>query len=253
MEETPPGQSSIPLWAWEPVARVAGYIKQDRDLVDVSVLALTQMPLIAVVLASAQKLTDQITDEGVREAERIAELAQVEIKDNFRRLFGHSLSSVWGALEAMADDLFVAFLVNEPRHLQRQELGKVKVPLGEFLRLQSDEERIEELLTQMTGQLPRTGIDRFESRLDLIWLSGTYNGEMAERIYEVQQIRNAFVHRGGTADRKFVKACPQLGFSVGDPIGLTREQYDAYVEALLRYVQVVSDRVIERFQDAPQA
>lgn len=248
-------ESKVPAWAWEPIKRVDDYIKLDRDLVGLSMGSIAAVGAVAALLRVARRIgvqDDEVrrVSEAVEGAERVAPLAAAEVEDQFRRLLGHSLSGVWGAVEAMADDLVVAFLVNDPRHLTRPEFAKVKVTLAEFQLLDSDEERMETLMLEIAPRLPRVGIGRFESRLDLVFLGGPYNGEMADAIYELQQLRNGFVHRGGIVDRRLMKACPHLGLTLGEPIPLTTEQWERYTNALILYVGVVGNRIIKRFESA---
>ena len=64
----------------------------------------------------------------------------------------------------------------------------------------------------------------------------------------MNHIRNVFVHRRGVADRRFVDACPHLGFSVGDPVSVDRQSFDRYSESVAKYVLHIVKRVTDYFE-----
>jgi len=183
----------------------------------------------------------------LKEAEELASLAKTEIESDFRLLHGHSLVGVWGALEAMASDLVLAWLINVPEVRMRPQVAGIKVSLVEFERL-SSEERMHKIVRELDrASSSRAGIARFEDLLDTVMLSGSYDSALAQNIYEMQQIRNLFAHRRGVADMHFVTACPQLGLSVGEPVPLSFEPWFACLMSSISYTWTVVNRVNRHF------
>jgi hypothetical protein len=241
---TAPADNRVPVpeWAWSPIARLTTYIEQERGLIDLSVAAIGAMPGVARTVQSEGNPLASLVG-----LEDLARLADDEVNDDFRRLRAHSLAGLWGAAEAMVDDLVIACLVNEPGRLERPEFSKVRIPLGRFMTLETRQEQVEDLLVLLSTGLPNQGVNRFESRLELVSLSGAYNGKVADAIYELQQLRNVFVHRGGIADRKLVRSCPQLKLSVDQPVRVSAEMFEMYLDALTHYALRVANRIREKF------
>ncbi|MCI0615105.1 hypothetical protein L0244_19105 [bacterium] len=89
-------------------------------------------------------------------------------------------------------------------------------------------EYILDLLHKELGTKLKVGVGRFESLLHAIGLGGGVHDLVRDSLFELAQVRNALIHRGGFADRKLIENCPWLNLNIGDPIRLTMEQFQRY-------------------------
>lgn len=96
------------------------------------------------------------------------------------------------------------------------------------------------------GAGTRIGIGRFESLLEAVGLGGAYPSQLGRNIYEMQQVRNVFAHRRGISDQRFVNACPQLGYSVGQAVRIDRETWIDFTATTVAYAGVLLHRVQEK-------
>ena len=183
---------------------------------------------------------------GMVEARRLADLARSEMKTGFRLLHGHSLVGVWAALEVMARDTVVAWLVNVPETIANEPFASVKFTVGEFEQLERSE-RMSVLVDEVDRKRGGQGVGRFEHLLDAAGLSGSAPKRVRDRLFELQQIRHVFAHRGGEADRALVDACPALKLKVGRPVQLPSKTYLHYLTASWIYAVILSNRIRAQF------
>ena len=127
----------------------------------------------------------------------------------------------------------VAVWLTYRQESRNDKLSDIKVPYAVFEDL-SPEDRVDTLVHELDQQRgAKRGVDRFETLLNWVTLSGATDAVLAKNLYEMQQVRNVFAHRSGIADRRFVEACPYFGYSVGEQILLDRNAwYDSMVAAL---------------------
>jgi hypothetical protein len=111
----------------------------------------------------------------------------------------------------------------------------------------------------LLGELERSvigkqGVDCSEPLLDTFGLSGPVDKTTKAAIYEMQQVRNVVVHRGGRADRRFVEACPGWGAKVNQPLKVMAKHCWDYRRAVAGYVLTVAERVAARLgaTDSPE-
>jgi hypothetical protein len=226
-----------------PIRRLTDYIEEERDLVELSRVGIEmlrkQRPTSRSVQDAAATLTRAVS--GVELVARAGE----EASDDHPLLHGHSLVAIWGALETMAIGVVAAWLTHRPES-RSGKVSDIKVPYSMFEDL-SDEERVDALVHELDQQRgAKKGVDRFETLLTWVQLSGQTDPVLAQNLYEMQQVRNVFAHRRGIADRRFIEACPHFGCGVGDQILLDRDAwYDSMVAALV-YAETVLLRMKEQ-------
>jgi hypothetical protein len=184
--------------------------------------------------------------EQVREE---AKLARQEVDKGFPLLYSPTLVSLWSSLEDLMHTFLAAWVTHTPGAKQAEALQKLKVKLSEYEALDEEEKGfyIVELL-EREGRSPlKQGASRFEHLLDSFALAGAVDSDVRESLFEMNHIRNVLVHRRGVVDKRFVDACPHLGFSIGDSVSVDRRSFDRYSNSVAKYVLQVFSRVRDCF------
>jgi hypothetical protein len=184
--------------------------------------------------------------EQVREE---AKLARQEVDKGFPLLYSPMLVSLWSSLEDLMHTFLAAWVTHTPGAKQAEALQKLKVKLSEYEALDEEEKGfyIVELL-EREGRSPlKQGASRFEHLLDSFALAGAVDSDVRESLFEMNHIRNVLVHRRGVVDKRFVDACPHLGFSIGDSVSVDRRSFDRYSNSVAKYVLQVFSRVRDCF------
>jgi hypothetical protein len=185
----------------------------------------------------------------LEEAQAIADFAQSEVDKGFPILHAHALVGLWGTIEVMVEDLIIAFLINEDALLKRDAFSKVRIPLADFEGLEK-EERMRLLVVELeraSGLNRKFGVDRFESLLGPIDLSGTVEPDIRKEVRALHHIRNIVVHRASVADRRMVEGCPWLNLQIGEKVVVTHDVINRSNKALVGYVVELIHRVGDRF------
>ena len=207
-------------------------------------------PDIIEALALAQdQLSEPSTEHRIEVAKKEAELAQREVDEGFPFLHAQGTVALWGALENVIRLFIARWLENFPNALEAEVVQRLRIRIGDYERLQG-EDRFFYILDQLDRDLsapPRSGVKRFEMLLEPFDLSGPIDDSLRKTLFEMSQVRNVLVHRGGRADRRLIEACPWLGFSVGDPVTITQDAYRRYMESVGAYVADLIARIGERF------
>jgi hypothetical protein len=168
-----------------------------------------------------------------------------EAENDFRLLHAHTAVALWGALEALVENLAATIIVHEPVYLTRTPITEIKISIAEFETLDR-EARARVIVGQLAARLradSRKGVDRFESVLDVLNLSGPVDAATKRDLYELQQVRNVLVHRSGIADRRLVSACPWMDIASGDALKLDYSTYVRYRDAVHGYLRVLINRM----------
>jgi hypothetical protein len=237
-----------PQWA-TPCAQFIGYMAQVLDLIDLTrrgASVMTMGPRMVNVLAETfdtevKKVEYEERVEGAKYAARVAEL---EIKSDFSLLHSHALIGVWGALEGMIEDLSISRIQHDPSILHGARFSKIKIPLVEFQAM-SEQDRLRFIVAELQRDLGlelKSGATKFEPLLAEIGLGGSVDRRVRDAIFEAQNLRNVFAHRGGVADRKLVANCPQLSYKVGDRVKLGQEDFARNFNGLLTYGALILNR-----------
>jgi len=226
-----------------PIRRLTDYIEEERDLVELSRVGIEMLRRQRPTSRSIQEAAATLT-RAVSGVELVAR-AEEEASDDHPLLHGHSLVAIWGALETMAIGVVAAWLTHRPES-RSDKVSDIKVPYSMFEDL-SEDERVDALVHELDQQRgAKKGVDRFETLLAWVSLSGRTDPVLSQNLYEMQQVRNVFAHRRGIADRRFVDACPHFGYGVDDQILLDQDAwYDAMIAALA-YAETVLLRMREQ-------
>jgi hypothetical protein len=177
-------------------------------------------------------------------AKKMARLAQEEIAKDFPLLHSHAVIGMWGALEAMVEDLAVSWLEHNPAALSVPAVSKIRVPFAEFQGM-DQQDRLRFLVAELQRELRvdlKSGATKFELLLTTLGLGGPVDKRIRDVLYETQNLRNAFAHRGGVADRRFIANCPQFQYCIGDEIKVDTNYFSHILNGLLMYDQTVLNR-----------
>jgi len=182
------------------------------------------------------------------ELDGVLEGAGNEVTDGFQRLKSQALVALWGGLEVLTEDLFVAWIAEFPKSLDHQAFQTLRVSFADFIRL-DEESRIRSLYQTYVGSLPGArgmGVTRFEATIQPLGLSGPVDPDVARAIYELHLLRNLIVHQAGRADLKFRQTEFGAGYPLGEKVYLHDIQFRNYVAAVSAYGHTVLDRVTQR-------
>lgn len=226
-----------------------------------TLLHLTRMGISGIrgyprTLEAAAKAKDyfeeELTDDEkkrIEEAPRIAKLAETEVQDEFPLVHAQAVIMLWAYLEATVRSFVKEWIANEPNAYSVLELCKLKVALGDYIKLDEDEKHfyVFQLFEQNVAAGIRNGVNRFESLLAPFGLSGEISEEVRKGIYELGQIRNVLLHRGGFADARIITECPWLDLKPGAAIKVTPKQYATYRDLVNKYLCLILIRAVEYF------
>ena len=212
------------------------------------------------VLPGFRKLANMISDDNPKEdpearARRIEslkqedELAHAERQSDFPTLHAFAVQSLWAILENLVRDFAATWIIHTPETRQNPSLSKLRIKLGEYDSLSAEERGLYlvTLLEQDMGSSFRLGINRFETLLSCINLSGTVDEACAKAIFELQQVRNLLAHRNGRVDRRIRTACPWLKLKIGQKLCVSSSQFARYHDACMRYAMELMYRVSDAY------
>jgi hypothetical protein len=153
-----------------------------------------------------------------------------------------------GAFECFVEDLFTATLEAQPELLTSDAFAKVKLPVAMMVGGEQ-RDRLQAVLSEVTRASSSDlaqGVSKFERVLAPVGLGGIVPKLIRDAIYEAQQIRNVWAHRGGMADERFVKRCPHLGFDVGETVSLDAPTFLHLMHGLHMYAKVILNRAHDK-------
>jgi hypothetical protein len=184
-------------------------------------------------------------------AEHRAALAQREVDSGFNIVHSQAVVSLWGALEDAVRTFVARWLMNLPEWRTQGPWAELKVKLGEYERLDGEEKAyfLVGLIEQNTGAPMKRGVNRFESLLEGLGLTGGAGDETRDAIFEMQQVRNVIAHRRGIADHRFCRMCPSFGAKPNQRLQISHEQWQRYSAAAGSYIHELICRVGEHFGD----
>jgi hypothetical protein len=138
---------------------------------------------------------------------------------------------------------------NQPDALQTEPVCKLRVRVGDYELLRADERfaYLAALLDREVSAGIRNGTERFESLLRPLGLDGPVPKSLAKDIFELGQVRNGVVHRGGRVDRKLAESCPWLDLKPDDELKVSQDMFRRYSVAATQYLILLICRVGERF------
>lgn len=240
-------------WAKAPFQRFLDDLERVQQLLHLSISGIAQLrslpELVEVMLESTSEELRSTIDE-LEKARKEAALAQIELDEGFPILHSQAVVTLWTLLEAAVRSFAAVWLENEPAALDCEPVQKLKIRFSDYLRLQ-DSERFEYMAELLEGEVAagrRNGVERFEGVLDALGFSGAVPDVTKRNLYELGQVRNAIVHRGGVADRQLVRACPWLTFEVGEAFRITPQMFLRYASAASKYITLLIGRVQGHFE-----
>ncbi len=250
------GPKGLPDWAKQPLRQFIEYARQEMQLrsLAMSAIARTQgMGQLAQALFDLDKSDRKRAQRGsvkkLKAAKVEAKLATEETKGGFPLLNAHALVGLWGALEALCEDLAVTFLMNESELLSNDRFARLRVPLAEFEAL-TREDRMRRVVALAQREFAAAaGATSFEQVLALVNLDGPVPDDLRKLLWEAENIRNMIVHRMSIADQRFADACPWLGYKPGDRV--TVKNASAYGDGMMAYQMLVINRVRAHFGMKP--
>jgi hypothetical protein len=240
-------EKTYPAWA-EPCNWFIDYLVQVEILLALAsrgISTVTQFPDLYRKLKPYDNDPEKdATEHNLNSLREVIKLAESEIANDFPLLRSHSIIGVWGALEAMIEDLAIAWMEQNPSVLDGPNLAKIRVPFVQFHRL-DQQERLRFVVTELQRELRvelKSGATKFELLLGTLGLGGPVDERVRDILFETQNLRNVFAHRGGIADRRFVANCPHLQYSAGDRIRISSEHFQRILHGLLMYSATILNR-----------
>lgn len=164
----------------------------------------------------------------------------------FAILHAHSLLGLWGALECYVDDILRFGIEYFPELLSGDAFIKVKVSVSVIV--DPDVNPIDVIALELGRQTKadlNQGIGRFECVLKPVNLDGAVPKVVVDAVYEAQQIRNVWAHRGGVADARFVEKCSQLKPVIGERFDLSVADYERLSNGLEAYGLIIINRILK--------
>ena len=204
------------------------------------------MPKVVKVLADVEGNTDApSTSKRLEEAEKEAALAVAELEKGFPVLHGLAVVALWSWLEHFAKGFIALWLQHRRDAISVPAVHKLRVKLGDYLQLGKEEQAqfLVELLEQDLASSLKRGVNRFESLLEPFGLSDALPEGCARTLFELQQVRNAFAHRNGQADRRLCAECPWLKLRLNQPVQVSREMLFEYSNASVEFLLTLLYRV----------
>ncbi len=242
-----------------PFKRALNRLDELNDLLHLAIDGISRVQLLPRLADAVAHVTKELGEALPADEEQqrqhvaqLAEKAKREVERGFPLLHAYMAVGCWSVLEVAVEDFLVAWLKYDQTELQQEQLAKIKVPLSQFLVL-DEEERLRFLIAELQHRVGSTyarGLERFESMLNAFGLGGKLDEKYGRSIFELGEIRNVIVHRGGIVDRKVAEACPWLNLKIGDPVVVTHGMYAKYLEAIDSYLAEMVRRAEKRFSKA---
>ena len=245
--------NGLPRWSVQPFREFVQYAERLNQLIHLSMQGISVLRVMPRAVELVAKVDDTLsaasTKQRIQVCKQEAELAQREVDEGFPILHAQATIALWSALENAVRLFVTRWLENFTGALHVEAVQRLRVRIGEYENLDG-EDRFFYIVDQLERELSaplRSGVTRFETLLEPFQLSGPIDDSLRQNLFELNQVRNVLVHRGGKADCRLVEACPWLGFAVGDHVIITKDAFSKYNESVLAYAVVLIARVGERF------
>jgi hypothetical protein len=248
----------VPDWAQVPLTRWRTRTIDVMNLVEsaahgMAVLENTSL-LLEVMFDPATFSPESEADAAhrareVREMRTSASRAEGEVRRGFPLL--HVLGCVWtwASVEALLEDVLVAVLTNDPALADTEQLRDLRIPWA--VAAAGDPEALARSVYREVelrrGSTFKGGVTRFEGLLSVVGLGGAVPSDVRKTVFELGQVRNVILHRGGIADRAFVDQCPWMNIAAGTELRISHHRFEEYVFAVMHYVAIVRSRVSDRY------
>lgn len=221
-------------------------LKRLLEVADVSVSGLKVAQMMPQFSKIIKALKHDINAEQHLDVIKRAEIAKVEVDAGFPFLYTQSILMMYAYLEGTVKRCIISFFMNND--LTRiKELNTIKISFGEYVSL-DESEKFDYLFQQYEKAIAAGmmyGVTRFENLLSPIKFSGKVNEDISKDIFELSQIRNTILHRGGIVDRHFANHCHWLGYKKGDKIVINFDLHKKYADAVIEYTKILIYRLFE--------
>jgi hypothetical protein len=237
----------------EPMRLLLEELMQLHDIIYVSVgaLSVTQaLPNAVEVLSQTERDETKKSEyeKSLVETKRVADVAKKEIEKGFPFLFSQAALMLYAHLEGSIKRFIIEYFRQSKSILNIKEVANLKITFAEYSSL-DETERYDYLFSLYEKNIAmgmQYGVTRFEALLGPIGFSGEVKSSIKQCIFELSQIRNNLLHRGGIADKHLIKSCPSLNLVLGDKVIVSREHYEKYHQAISEYVLVIAIRLGEK-------
>jgi hypothetical protein len=242
-----------PRWASQPFKDLVVQSERLDQLLHLSIngiSVLQEMPRIVEAIADIEDTKEESpTQQRIEQAHRQADLARREVKEGFPLLHANHALALWSCLEAAVRLFVVRWLQNQKGALEVDAIHKLRVRIGEYESLKGDDRLfyILDRLEQESSAPVRCGITRFEKILEPFGLSGPVDEDVQRNLFELNQVRNCLMHRGGKADHRLIEACPWLTLTSGQPVIIDHHATTRYVNSVMSYATGLIARIGEYF------
>ncbi len=241
-------------WLRGPFDRYRNYVEQTFRLVSLAITGISRMTkdhqLTEAIInydMTASNIAEQTPDQQgqIAEAQKRADLATQEVEQGFPLLCGHTIVGLWGAFEAAIEDFLARWITYSPSSLEAIPQLRLRIPATDFMQA-NDQERARLLLTELSRNLQadaRLGVSRFEELLNRFNLGGNPEDEVKRQVFEMQQVRHIWAHRGGLADAPFKERCPWFDVDIDQQVKVDMKKTGDYGSATIYYVIDIWKRV----------
>ncbi|BDD84487.1 hypothetical protein TPB0596_42500 [Tsukamurella pulmonis] len=230
-----------PFDAW------ANYLEEAMNLVELTYSGLSSMDFRIELERALDPNVDETTNK-FKTLQRRAQDAHREIDAGYPILHAHTLVGLWGSMERLVEDIFIESILNDPTLLEHEKLRKLRLPVESIL--SAAEERAKSILLEYVrsvGSGQRYGVGQFEVLLKPLKLDGEVPDWVSGGVFQAQQIRHLWAHRGGFADTSFAERCGDRA-QIGERVLIGRNEFRTLTNAMNTYVLVILNRYFGSIQ-----
>ena len=247
-------------WAAQPFEHVVSYLRETAEFAEAVHFGLANTGRLALaeeLFQEIERLNDNATPndpqsnekavDRLRDLRARAAAAERQMQDGLPLLHSQMAIGIWSVLEAAIDDFVIAWMTNVPASLMSEDISKIRVPFALFEEMDRPA-RMQFLLEEFKRNLrtdSKVGVERFESILKPLGLSGPIDECVRRNIFELSQVRNAILHRASRADQRLIDACPWLGLQAGSKVIVARTDSDRYARSVTDYLKSIISRALK--------
>lgn len=240
------------------ITRAGDELSHLKKFVNICASALEQSTRAVAMVDLHQRIVKSLDDasslmtekeliKAKKEAGEVEDFARKQKEDGFPYLYSLALVRLWGILEAMVDDIVVDFMRRPDECKDKDLFYSLKGPLLEFATASPEQQAdfLTERLKDVVKAGLQPGVGRFEAMLDPIGLGGGIDPNVRRVLFELCQVINAIVHKGGLADRRFVEACPWLNLKRNEKLKVDGIDFLLYILSAHYYVLELRLRTLQ--------
>lgn len=180
-------------------------------------------------------------------AKRDQKHAEREIEQEFSYLYSLATVQLWTILESAIDDQLLKIISRINRKNPPEQLNRLRAPLFSLIEISTEaqNELVLSLLKENISSSLKPGIGAFEALLSALGFGGAVDEIVRRNIFELSQVRNVIVHRGGIADQRFINVCPWYDSLVGAKLKVNENSFRKYMFSVLCYLVDLEIRIIK--------